>query len=270
MQNYTRTVTVKTNLTRRNFFKVGAGTVGTLAATQTLAQVCKLNSAEQPLGPFFPRPGTPQMPVFEDTNSATPIYLANDSDLTLVKGISGKAQGQVVYIRGQVTNADCKPLAGATLVIWQASESGRYNHLGDSANHDFTHPETGETIVRELDPSFQYWGKAITNQDGTYEFKTVVPGFYPADLSAQWYRPPHIHFMISAIGYPQLVTQMYFTGEKIEKNDWIQQLNKKDFLLQTSSLTADERKNLVVEFKEDPSGVIKDGLLGSFNITLKR
>lgn len=261
---------MNTNLSRRNFFKIGAGTVGTLAATQTLAQVCKLNSAEQPLGPFFPRPGTPEVPVAEINNGTTPIYLANDSDLTVVKGVSGVAKGQRVYVRGQVTDADCKGLAGATLIIWQASESGRYNHLGDSANHDFVHPQTGETIERELDRSFQYWGKAVTDASGNYEFKTIVPGFYPADLQAAWYRPPHIHFMVTATGYPQLVTQMYFTGEKIKNNEWIQELNKKDYLLQTTTISEEQRKNLVVEFKEDPSGQIKDGLLGTFNITLQR
>lgn len=261
---------MNTNLSRRRFFKIGAGTVGTLAATQTLAQVCKLNSAEQPLGPFFPRPGTPEMAVIEDQTPNTPIYLANDSDLTVVKGVSGGAQGQIVYVRGQVTNADCKPLAGATVIIWQASESGRYNHLGDSANHDFIHPQTGEVMVRKLDAAFQYWGKAITDQNGEYQFKTIVPGFYPADLEGGWYRPPHIHFMVSATGYPQLVTQMYFSGNKIKDNDWIQDLNKKDYLLQTSSISEEQRKKLVVEFNEDPTGAITDGLVGKFDITLTR
>jgi protocatechuate 3,4-dioxygenase beta subunit len=261
---------MNTNLSRRNFFKIGAGTVGTLAATQTLAQVCKLNSAEQPLGPFFPRPGTPEMSVIEDTNPQTPIYLANDSDLTVVKGVSGQAQGQIVYVRGQVTNADCKPLANATVIIWQASESGRYNHLGDSANHDFVHPETGEVIARKLDSSFQYWGKALTDQNGEYQFKTIVPGFYPADLEAGWYRPPHIHFMVSATGYPQLVTQMYFAGKKLASNAWIQELNKKDYLLQTNTISDDQRKKLVVEFDDDPTGLITDGLVGRFDIALTR
>ena len=260
----------KYSSTRRNFFKIGAGTVGTLAASQTLAQLCKLNSAEQPLGPFFPRPGTPEIPVIENTNAATPIYLANDSDLTVVKGIGGHAAGQVVYVRGKVTNADCKPLSGATVIIWQASESGRYNHVGDGANHDFEHPKTGEVIERKLDSSFQYWGKAVTDQNGDYQFKTIIPGFYPADLEAKWYRPPHIHFMVSATGYPQLVTQMYFSGSKIANNDWIQELNEKDFLLQTKNISDDQRKKLVVEFLEDTTGTIHDGLVGEFDITLTR
>ena len=259
-----------TNVSRRSFFKIGAGTVGTLTASQTLAELCKLNSAQQPLGPFFPRPGTPEMPVMENKNPATPIYLANDSDLTVVQGLSGKAQGQIVYVQGKVTTMECKPLAGATVIIWQASESGRYNHVGDGANHDFVHPKTGEVIERELDSAFQYWGKAITDQDGNYQFKTIIPGFYPADLEAKWYRPPHIHFMVSAIGYPQLVTQMYFTGKNIVNNDWIQELNQKDFLLQTKNISDEQRKKLVVEFEEDSSGLLTDGLVGRFDISLVR
>lgn len=258
------------NSTRRNFFKIGASTVGTLAASQALAQICKLNSAEQPLGPFFPRPGTPEMTVLEDKNPATPLYLANDSDLTVVKGVPGQTEGQIIYVKGKVTNADCKPLVGAVVIIWQASESGRYNHLGDGMNHDFVHPKTGELMVRKLDASFQYWGKAVTNQNGDYQFKTIVPGFYPADLETNWYRPPHIHFMVSATGYPQLVTQMYFAGEKIANNDWIQELNQQDLLLQTKAITDEQRKKLIVEFKEDPLAVVQDGLVGVFDITLTR
>jgi protocatechuate 3,4-dioxygenase, beta subunit len=260
----------KINSTRRNFFKIGVGTVGTLAASQTLAQLCKLNSAEQPLGPFFPRPGTPEIPVTENKNPSTPIYLANDSDLTVVQGLQNRAEGQIVYVKGTVTNAECKPLSGATVIIWQASESGRYNHLGDGANHDFFHPKSGELIKRTLDSSFQYWGKAITDENGEYLFKTIVPGFYPADLEAKWYRPPHIHFMVSATGYPQLVTQMYFSGDKIANNEWIQELNEKDLLLQTKNISKEQRQKLVVEFNEDPTEGVSDGLMGVFDITLTR
>ena len=63
----------------------------------------------------------------------------------------------------------------------------------------------------------------MTNQKGEFHFKTVVPGFYPADLQGGWYRPPHIHFLISATGFPQFVTQLYFKGEKVAENGWIQE-----------------------------------------------
>lgn len=261
---------MKNSVSRRGFFRVGMGAAGTLVASRTLAELCGKTTGEQPLGPFFPKPGTPEDPIREDRNPATPIYLANDGDLTIVKGRSGLADGQKVYVKGQVTNAACQPIPNATLIVWQASKSGRYNHKGDDENHDFHHPKTGEIIKRTMDHSFQYWGKILTNENGEYEFKTIVPGFYPADLQSGWYRPPHIHFMVSATGYPQLVTQLYFKSDKIDNNEWIQELNEKDAILQVSSITAEQRERLIVEFVESKDPSYGDGLLGQFNISLAR
>lgn len=254
---------------RRNFFRVGLTAAGVAVAGRSFAQMCSdVVTGVQPLGPFFPQAGTPEQPVQEDKSQ--PIHLANDSDLTVVKGKAGQAKGQIVYVRGQLTGKDCRSIAGATIIIWQASESGRYNHVRDSVNHDFAHPKTGETIQRELDASFQYWGKAVTDAEGRYEFKTIVPGFYPADLQDGWYRPPHIHMMVSAMGYPQMVTQMYFRGSELINNDFIQELNQSDYLLQSESLTAEQRDKLIVDFARDPLGQKKDGLVGNFDIVLTR
>ena len=182
----------KVNSSRRSFFKKSVGVAGALAASNAYANVCgpAVETAAQPLGPFFPRPGTPTNPVREDQNPDTPIYLANDNDLTYVEGRRGTAKGQQVIVEGRVVDANCEPVAGATVIIWQASSTGKYNHNGDSANEDFRDPRNGQLIKRELDPNFQFWGKAITNANGDYVFKTIVPGYYPADLQNGWYRPP--------------------------------------------------------------------------------
>ena len=181
---------MKESVSRRKFFRFGLGAMGTLAATNSLARVCGVHTGKQPLGPFFPQPGSPEDPVREDPDPATPIYLANDKDLTFVKGRNGQAKGQVVYINGTVTDEACNPIPDAILIIWQASASGRYNHKGDARNPDFLHPQTGETIQRTPDTSFQYWGKTVTNKQGSYQFKTIVPGFYPADLQMVGTVPP--------------------------------------------------------------------------------
>lgn len=260
-------------LTRRKFFKVGVGTAGGVVATSAMAQVCGgSQTAEQPLGPFFPRPGTPELNVHESDDPNQPHYLANDNDLTFVKGKDGRAVGQVVYVRGRVQDAVCNPIRNASLIIWQASSTGRYNHLGDADNHDFSHPRTGALIKRDLDPHFQYWGRTLTDGDGRYLFKTIVPGFYPANIADGWYRPPHIHMMVSATGFPQLVTQLYFRGQEIHDHDWIQTLNKRDYLLQSKNLSDAERQALVVQFTSvaqvDPG--FDDGLVGDFDLALSR
>ncbi len=261
MKNKTR------NMSRRKLFQWGLGTASTLVVSHSVAKVCGAETGAQGLGPFFPRPDTPVDPIKENPDGSVPIFLSNDNDLTFVRGRKGTASGQQVIVRGVLRNENCEPISGATIIIWQASESGRYNHKGDSANSDFKDPRSGKLIKRTLDPFFQSWGQTTTNEHGEYEFKTIVPGFYPADLNAGWYRPPHIHFMVSATGYPQFVTQMYFEGEAIADNAFIQELNEKDFLLQTNSITPAQRKELVVSFD---SGLRGKELIGQFDITIKR
>lgn len=253
-------------LSRRGFFQVGAGAAGVFVAGGSLAHACAGITGAQPLGPFFPRSGTPADVIREDDDPQTPLHLANDQDLTFVKGRDGQARGQVVYIQGTLRDAACQPLPAATIIVWQAAASGRYNHTGDAQNKDFRHPVTGVMLSRTHDPYFQYWGRATTDIDGNYEFKTIVPGFYPANLARGWYRPPHIHFLVMATGFPQFVTQMYFSGKRIADNDFVQELNAQDLLLQSSSLTAAQRQKLLVAF--DSESTRPDGLLGRFDITL--
>lgn len=130
-----------------------------------------------------------------------------DNDLTLVKGHTKRATGQVIYIVGQVRDAQCRPIAGALVEIWQAAASGRYRHPDDrntSASHD---------------PDFQHWGMTVTDQEGRYQFKTVKPSPYPAGLF--WTRPSHIHFKVYRKGFPALTTQMYFESDPYLEKDLI-------------------------------------------------
>ena len=62
---------------------------------------------------------------------------------------------------------------------------------------------------------------------------------------------------------------MYFRGEDIVDNDWIQQLNTEDLLLQTPSMTDEQREGLIVDFVSGNEG-FEDGLLGSFELVITR
>lgn len=164
-----------------------------------------------------------------------------DADLVLVEGRSQMALGEVVIIQGQVTDQNCQPVKGVLVEIWQACTSGKYNHPSD--------PNTAA-----IDPNFQYWGKAVTDGQGKYRFRTIIPGAYPADVG--WVRPPHIHFKISRLGYKELITQMYFAG---------QDLNSQDLILQ--DLSDEEQKKVVVKLNtmnDQPHPV------GDFNIQIRK
>jgi protocatechuate 3,4-dioxygenase beta subunit len=127
----------------------------------------------------------------------------SDADLTLIRGHSQRAAGQVVEISGRVLTPDGKPIAGATIEIWQANHQGRYAHPGDSN-------------PAPLDPHFQGYAMLRTDGEGRYQLRTIKPGAYPA--SSGWTRPPHIHFDVRGKASRE-VTQMFFPGESLNDRD---------------------------------------------------
>ncbi|MGD9852349.1 MAG: hypothetical protein AB7T38_13890 [Nitrospirales bacterium] len=244
-------------------------TVGSLMTAHSLAASLTKTTPKQALGPFFPDDGDEVDAIRENPDPDLPISQANDQDLTFVTGRKGKAQGQMVYLRGQVLDAKTgQPIPDTVLILWSASASGRYNHKGDDGMYSFPHPKTGEMIHRTHDEHFQYWGKATTNHQGEYWFKTVVPGFYPIDLRAGLYRPSHLHFKILPPGSPAFVTQLYFRGDQIPNNALNQELLPKDVVILDARLTPKEQERVIVDYAPDPSGKITDGLFGHYDFVI--
>ncbi len=170
------------------------------------ANILEAKTPAQPEGPFYP--------IVDQIDK--------DADLIRVDGKIQIAQGKIVIVSGRVVDQHNLPVENARVEIWQACESGRYDHPSD--------PNTAP-----LDPNFQYWGIAQTNANGDYKFRTIIPGAYPAGDT--WVRPPHIHFKISALGYLELITQMYFSGDS---------LNDKDLILKR--LSKSDQKKVIVNF----------------------
>ncbi|MBK7438610.1 MAG: hypothetical protein IPI77_18075 [Saprospiraceae bacterium] len=59
-------------------------------------------------------------------------------------------------------------------------------------------------------------------KQGTYKFTTIVPVSYKAnpDNEASW-RPAHIHMRVSVPNQQDLITQIYFKGDKyVETDKW--------------------------------------------------
>ena len=71
------------------------------------------------------------------------------------------------------------------------------------------------TIAQVLaDENFQGYGQTTTDTTGGYHFLTIRPVPYPG-------RTPHIHFAVSAPGFPRFVTQMYVAGEPQNERDGV-------------------------------------------------
>lgn len=216
---------------RRSFLKsiplAAAAGFFSSGTTKALAEACGLATPRETSGPFYP--GNPNFRV--------------EYDLTRLPGAPREALGQRVYLTGLVQDEQCRPVANANVELWQACASGKYMHNSD--------PNPAVP-----DPHFRYWSEAFTAADGKFAFKTIKPGAYPADVD--WDRPPHIHFRVSALGYNELVTQMYFKGDP---------LNDIDLILKQHP--ARERELLVVDFRPK-SGAEAGAIQGHFVITLRK
>jgi len=113
--------------------------------------------------------------------------------------------GTECVLFGRVTDINGKPLADATVSVWQTSADGLYDIQEDATTTD-------------------YRGVFTTDANGLFTIRTVKPRGYsiPMDgpvgdmIRAQKrhaYRPAHIHFLIGAPGYREVVTALYVSGD---------------------------------------------------------
>ena len=116
-------------------------------------------------------PGIAQALVATPRQGEGPFYppephAETDVDLTQLEGHAEAATGEVIFVRGRVTDTLGKPLANAKIDVWQANHWGRYDHPEDQND-------------APLDPNFQGIGVTHTDAEGYYGFKTIMPGAHP-------------------------------------------------------------------------------------------
>ena len=136
-------------------------------------------------------------PVFQQT--AMGPY---DDDLIVNYAAPGQAAiGPRIMVHGTLRDEDGRPVSGKLIEVWQANAGGRYRHHNDGC-------------LAPLDDNFGGCGRCITGDDGSYSFRTILPGAYPWPNGGNDWRPAHIHFSVFGDGFAQrLMTQMYFEGD---------------------------------------------------------
>jgi protocatechuate 3,4-dioxygenase beta subunit len=143
------------------------------------------------LGPFY-RPGAPHKELGD------PVGRPQD--------------GQPTLVRGLVTGTDGKPLAGATLDVWQCASNGLY----DTQDPD--------------QPPFNLRGVFTTGADGRYWFRAVRPVSYPVPVDGpvgdvfrlsgrhNW-RAAHVHAIVRAPGYKPVTTHIFDAANQYNDSD---------------------------------------------------
>jgi protocatechuate 3,4-dioxygenase beta subunit len=204
-------------------------------STQTLRYIkgYPRSFTRNPIQPLIERPLT----LSELTGPAQPERLLEtcDGDFVAVTPAGAKAIGQLISVRGRVTDEDGSPIAGALIEIWQANSAGKYIHEWD--RH-----------LAPIDPNFTGQGRFLTDREGFYQFRTIKPGGYPVMESDWWWRPPHIHFSIFGSSWmSRFITQIFFPGEALNETD----------LLLNGVPDPEARQRLI--FEPQPTKVDKSG-----------
>jgi catechol 1,2-dioxygenase len=151
--------------------------------------------------------------------------------------------GERLMISGTAYSSDCRSRLPNTLIeIWQANNTGHYD------------TDKPGNFTERVD--FHLRGTMLTDQNGQYEFETIMPGRYPIppnlpglEKYAGLTRPAHIHFRVSESLHVPLTMQLYFKDDPyIAKDPW-----------------ASRKPSLAIGLKQDGKF-----LRGAFDIVLAR
>jgi hydroxyquinol 1,2-dioxygenase len=126
--------------------------------------------------------------------------------------IANGAKGEPCFVRGRIVGIEGEPIAGAEIEVWQADADGYY---------DVQYQGQAEHRAR---------GVLVSGADGGFHFRTVVAEPYPIPhdgpvgtlleaLGRHPWRPAHLHFRITALGYQTLTTHVFRSGDEYLDSD---------------------------------------------------
>lgn len=125
--------------------------------------------------------------------------------------ISRKDSSDEIVLWGQVVDSGGRPIPNAQVTVWQTASDGRYDMQVDPEGVDcrgiFTTDRQGRYLIRSVRPIGYY-----VPMDGPVWEMIQAQGRHGM-------RPAHIHFLISAPGYRELVTALYLEGDPHLEDD---------------------------------------------------
>ncbi len=136
-------------------------------------------------------------PTTQDYYGEGPYYRTSPPDMVGNKLAADSEPGTRLTVSGVVRTLDCSLIIpNAKIDVWHANNAGDYDMAG-----------------------YTLRGVTYSNAQGFYLFDTIYPGKYALDVNKTVFRPVHIHFKITATGFPTLTTQLYFEGDPDNATD---------------------------------------------------
>lgn len=160
-------------------------------------------------GPFFAS-GSPEIPYGGDIGQDVP--------------------GKPCWASGTVKDTAGRPIPHARIEVWFADESGFYD-----AQYDDDITRGRAHLYSRADGSYGFW--AITPPEYPIPFDGPVGALLRATQRSH-YRPAHIHFMVTAPGYRDLITHIFVAGNEYLDKDAVFGV----------------KESLVVDFTPNPPG----------------
>ncbi|MBO0710213.1 MAG: hydroxyquinol 1,2-dioxygenase [Acetobacteraceae bacterium] len=143
-----------------------------------------------------------------------PFFRQGAPEYALGQSIIRHLNAPEIVVYGRVTDNAGAPVPHATIDVWQTDESGIYD----------LQKQAGE--VADMRGTFR------ADAEGRYHFRTIRPLGYSIPMDGpvgelvtrqkrHGFRPSHIHFLIGAPGYRELVTALYMADDEHIDSDTV-------------------------------------------------
>ena len=185
--------------------KVGQWTTDARGENILLSDVLGLSMLTVMLNDRLPKGATPHTVL-------GPFYVDDSPMLDAGGNMAEGVEGEPCFISGQIRNLQGEPIGNARLDMWQADDEGTYE-------------------VQLTEKSGPYLrGIYHSGPDGRYLVKTIAPLGYAIPMDGpvgglirqtdiSYFRPAHIHFILTAPGYEKIITHLFKRGTEYLEND---------------------------------------------------
>jgi protocatechuate 3,4-dioxygenase beta subunit len=173
-----------------------------------------------------------------ETSLLGPFFRENAPEFALGENLVQHAKGGMeICLFGAITDADGKPIPHAEIDAWQTDAEGLYDlQMGDAGTMDMR-------------------GRFRADAAGHFHFRTVRPlgysipmdgpvGRLVKDQRRHGMRPSHIHVLVQAPGFRDLVTALYFGDDPNIDTDTVFGVSRSLVVMPQQGLAGNPRPDL--------------------------